>query len=45
MIIAADGPESSGGRWAGLRTSLKPKDMNPVPSLKWQEFRWKNQTA
>lgn len=27
ILIAADGPESRVGRWAGLRTSLKPKDM------------------
>jgi digeranylgeranylglycerophospholipid reductase len=27
IVIAADGPESRVGRWAGLRTSLKPKDM------------------
>jgi len=27
IIIAADGPESRVGRWAGLKTSLKPKNM------------------
>lgn len=27
IVIAADGPESHVGRWAGLRTSTKPKDM------------------
>lgn len=27
IVIAADGPESRVGRWAGLKTALKPKDM------------------
>ena len=27
IIIAADGPESRVGRWAGLKTSFKPKNM------------------
>jgi digeranylgeranylglycerophospholipid reductase len=27
IIIAADGPESRVGRWAGLKTALKPKNM------------------
>jgi digeranylgeranylglycerophospholipid reductase len=27
IVIAADGPESRVGRWAGLKTTLKPKDM------------------
>ncbi|NYB52193.1 MAG: NAD(P)/FAD-dependent oxidoreductase [Methanobacteriaceae archaeon] len=27
IVIAADGPESRVGRWAGLKTSLKPKNM------------------
>lgn len=27
MIIGADGPESRVGRWGGLRTATKPKDM------------------
>jgi digeranylgeranylglycerophospholipid reductase len=27
IVIAADGPESRVGRWAGLKTTLKPKNM------------------
>lgn len=27
MVIGADGPESRVGRWGGLRTATKPKDM------------------
>ena len=27
IVIAADGPESRVGRWAGLKTALKPKNM------------------
>ncbi|MEG3225136.1 MAG: digeranylgeranylglycerophospholipid reductase [Methanobacteriales archaeon Met13] len=27
IVIAADGPESRVGRWAGLKTSMKPKNM------------------
>ena len=27
IVIAADGPESGVGRWAGLKTALKPKNM------------------
>jgi digeranylgeranylglycerophospholipid reductase len=27
IVIAADGPESRVGRWGGLKTALKPKDM------------------
>ncbi|HMK54221.1 MAG TPA: NAD(P)/FAD-dependent oxidoreductase [Methanobacteriaceae archaeon] len=27
ILIAADGPESRVGRWAGLKTSMKPKNM------------------
>ena len=27
IVIAADGPESRVARWAGLRTTVKPKDM------------------
>ncbi len=27
IVIGADGPESRVGRWAGLKTTLKPKDM------------------
>ena len=40
IVIAADGPESRVGRWAGLKTTLKPKIWNLAHSLRWLEWKW-----
>ena len=44
IVIGADGPESRVGRWAGLKTAAKPKNMESAPSLKWQALNLKNHT-
>ncbi len=45
IVIGADGPESKVGRWANLKTGLNQVTWNPVPSLKWQEWKWNKQGA
>jgi digeranylgeranylglycerophospholipid reductase len=42
IVIAADGPESRVARWAGLRTAVKPKDMESAAQFEMAGVQMEN---
>lgn len=42
IVIGADGPESRVGRWAGLKTALKPKNMESCAQFEMVNLKMKD---
>lgn len=42
IVIAADGPESRVARWAGLKTAVKPKDMESAAQFEMAGVKMEN---